>query len=266
MSIGQRINGERLVLLGWSRAILMQLAHPLLAAGVLQHSSFRGNALHAAVRLHHTVRAMLALTFGDDAERNGALSRIRGIHRTVHGTLPAAVGPFAAGTPFSAEDPSLLLWVHATLLDSAAEIYQQVVAPLSETDLDRFCEESASVLHELGGNPATTPRTWRALRRYIEEMQGSGALVVAAETRDLGAAVLAPRAAGLPVPLTRLQRLITVGLLPPPIRDAYGFEWNAVREAQLARTLQRLRRLRRMLPLMVAQWPQARQSRARLPV
>ena len=61
------------MLLGWSRAILLQLAHPLVAAGVAEHSTFRGGPLTAVARLHHTVRAMLALTFGDAPARERTL-------------------------------------------------------------------------------------------------------------------------------------------------------------------------------------------------
>ena len=109
MLVVQRVNSERLVLLGWSRAILMQIAHPLIAAGVTQHSTFRGGVLDAAKRLHHTIAAMLSLTFGDDERRAAAVARIRGIHRSVNGALETAAGPFAAGSRYSAEDPALLL-------------------------------------------------------------------------------------------------------------------------------------------------------------
>src|SRR5688500_9884495 len=102
VTISHRINAERIVLPGWSRAILLQLAHPLVAAGVAEHSTFRGGPLTAAVRLHHTVRAMLALTFGDEATREAALEGIRAIHRRVHGRLPVAAGRFPEGTPYSA--------------------------------------------------------------------------------------------------------------------------------------------------------------------
>src|SRR5688572_4623560 len=77
LDIAHRVNAERVVLLGWGRAILMQLAHPLVAAGVYEHSSFRATPWAAASRLHATVRAMLALTFGTDAEREHALHGIR---------------------------------------------------------------------------------------------------------------------------------------------------------------------------------------------
>src|SRR5688572_32830582 len=111
--ISRQINAERLMLLGWSRAILLQLAHPLVAAGVADHSSFRDGGLAAAKRLHLTVKAMLALSFGDEHSRAAALDGIRTIHRRVHGHIAAQAGRFPAGTPYSAEDPDLVLWVHA---------------------------------------------------------------------------------------------------------------------------------------------------------
>jgi uncharacterized protein (DUF2236 family) len=254
----QRVNSERLVLLGWARAILMQIAHPLIAAGVIQHSSFRGGVLDAAVRLHHTVAAMLSLTFGDDQRRAVAVARIRGIHRSVNGTLETAVGPFPAGTRYSAEDPALLLWVHATLLDSTAEIYQRVIAPLQARELDALCEESAPLLEELGGDPRTTPRTWQSLRSYMTSVEQTGALAVSADARELGRAVLSPRAAGIPLPLSGVHRLVTIGLLPQTLRGAYGFEWNDARDARFQRVLRTLRGARRLAPRVLTQWPQAR--------
>src|SRR5205085_5670935 len=95
--VSRSINAERLVILGWVRAILLQLAHPLIAAGVAEHSTFRGSTSAALSRLHQTVGAMLAISFGDDPEREAALEVIRTIHRRVHGTLPSACGPFPAG-------------------------------------------------------------------------------------------------------------------------------------------------------------------------
>jgi uncharacterized protein (DUF2236 family) len=253
-----RINSERVVLLGWSRAILMQLAHPLVAAGVLQHSTFKGGVVEAAARLHHTVSAMLSLTFADDARRAATLTHIRAIHRRVHGSLAAPAGPFPAGTPYSAEDPALLLWVHATLVDSTAEIYSRVVAPLTRHELDAMCNESAPLVEELGGDPATTPRTWKALRAYVTETLHSPVLAVTPDARALGLAVISPRVVGIAAPFSSLHALITAGLLPASIREAYGFTWNAGRERRFQRALRVLRATRRYAPRSVAQWKDAR--------
>ena len=247
-------------MLGWSRAILLQVAHPLVAAGVTQHSSFRGGALQAAVRLHHTVSAMLSLMFGRSAQRRDAVARIRAIHTRVNGTLAARVGPFPAGTPYSAEDPALLLWVHATLIDSSADIYQRVVGSLSEHDLDTLCQEAAPLLHELGGDPAKTPNDWIALQRYLSEVYSSGTLAVSDDARMLGQAVLSPRAAGMVVPFSRTQERLTVGLLPADIRRAYGFGWTDADQQAFDRNLQRLRAMRRVLPRAIAHWRMARRA------
>jgi uncharacterized protein (DUF2236 family) len=254
----RRVNGERLVILGWGRAILMQLAHPLVAAGVAEHSAFRGSVSQGVARLYHTVSAMLSLTFGEPARREAALERIRAVHRTVNGTLADAAGPFAAGTRYSAEDPALLLWVHATLLDSNAQIYQRLVAPLSTGELDALCDESAALLVELGGDGATAPRTWQALRTYMEQVEQNGVLVVTPAARELGIGVLAPRAGGWPAPLSGLHSLIEIGLLPISVRDAYGFEWNGVREARFQRTMRTIRAARRVTPGVFARWRDAR--------
>lgn len=256
--VSQRVNAERLVVLGWSRAILLQLAHPLVAAGVAEHSSFRGGGLTAVTRLHHTIRAMLALTFGNATARQAALDGIRAIHRRVHGRLPETAGIFPAGTPYSAEDPALVLWVHATLLESIPLAYEGIVGPLPPGERDAYCAEAAAVAIDLGARVEEVPRTWAAAMEYLSRTYASGAIAVSAQARELAAAVLAPPFAWLVGPLASVNRLVTVGLLPAPLRAQYGLDWDERREAQLARTLRRVRALRRVLPRRVAWWPEAR--------
>jgi uncharacterized protein (DUF2236 family) len=256
--IARRINGERLAILGWPRAILMQLAHPLIAAGVSQYSTFRGGAAEAAARLHHTIGAMLSLTFGDDARRAGALARIRGIHREVNGCLSESVGPFPAGTRYSAEDPELLLWVHATVLDSTVDVYQRLVGPLTAAELDAYCMESLPTLLDLGGDAVAAPRSWTGLREYMTRVEQSGMLAASASTRELADRVLAPSGAVWAMPLGAMNRLITVGLLPASIRDVFNYPWDRAREARFARALAVMRTVRRAAPASIAHWRDAR--------
>jgi uncharacterized protein (DUF2236 family) len=164
MPVSLRINAERIVLLAWTRAILLQVAHPMIAAGVFEHSGFRASPWAAAGRLHHTVKAMLALVFGSDAARNQALAGIRAIHRRVNGRLAESVGPFPAGTPYSAEDPALVLWVHATLLESVPLVHELLVAPLTAAEHDAYGAEAAPVAIALGARDADVPRTRAAVR------------------------------------------------------------------------------------------------------
>jgi uncharacterized protein (DUF2236 family) len=246
------------MLFGWSRAILLQFAHPLIAAGVAEHSTFRGGPLVAVTRLHHTVRAMLSLTFGDDTAREQTLAGIRAIHRRVHGRLAHDVGIFRAGTPYSAEDPALVLWVHATLMDSILLVYERLVAPLTAAERDAFCSEAALVPVALGAPEADVPTTFTAIGDYMEATMRTGAIVVGPQARELADAVLAPSIAVLVWPATRVNRLISVGLLPAAIRDQYGFAWSARDERRLEWMLRLLRKMRRAMPERLALWPEAR--------
>ncbi len=262
MTVAERINAERIVLAGWSRAILLQLAHPLVAQGVADHSSVvnaRGTLLTAAVRLHHTVQAMRRLTFGDTAASKTALDGIKAIHRRVNGRLPATVGPYAAGTRYSAEDAPLVRWVHATLLDSLPLVYAAIVSPLTEDERDAWCRESAPVARALGGGD-DVPETWAELQAYIASMLGSGQIEVGDTARRIASQVLAPRRSWALAPLRAINRTVTIGLLPPSVRAQYGYAWAATDQARLARTMRRLRALRSMMPDVVAHWPDARRT------
>jgi uncharacterized protein (DUF2236 family) len=256
--VAERINAERVVLAGWSRAILLQLAHPLVAQGVADHSSFRGGLTRAAVRLHHTVAAMRHLTFGDDARARRALDGILAIHARVHGQLQDAVGPWPAGTPYSAADPALVLWVHATLLDSLALVYDAVVAPLADAERDAWCAQSAPTACALGARTEDVPRDWAMLRGYLAQMYESGQIEVGDTARALAGDVLAPPRSWLVLPARRLNTTVTIGLLPRQVREQYGFAWETADERTLQRALRLLRAARLMTPRLLAHWPDAR--------
>jgi uncharacterized protein (DUF2236 family) len=258
LDVAHRVNAERVVLLGWGRAILLQLAHPLVAAGVHDHSSFRATPWSAAARLHSTVRAMLALTFGTDAEREHALYGIQQIHRRVHGHLATAVGAWAAGTAYSAEDPALVLWVHLTLLESGPLVYERCVAPLSDAERDEYCAGSAWVALALGARPADVPRTWRDAQAALARIYGSGAIAVGPQARELAGMVLAPRIATFIPPAAWLHRLVTIGLLPSHIREQYGYTWSPGRQRALDRAIPTIRAARQTLPSRLALWREAR--------
>lgn len=257
MTIAERINAERMVLGGWGRAILLQLAHPLVAQGVADHSTFRAGLFTAAVRLHHTVAAMRRLTFGGTDAAQRTIEGILTIHRRVNGTLRDAIGPFAAGARYSAEDPTLVLWVHLTLMDSLPRVYHELVAPLSSSDLDAWCAESAPVAEALGARPHEVPTTWAGVQAAIADFEARREIIVGNTARGLARDVLAPRLSTAIAPVRWLNRTVTIGLLPPRIRTQYGFSWNAADERALTRALSLLRALRRSTPRRLAHWPDA---------
>ena len=260
-SIARRVNGERLAILGWGRAVLLQFAHPLVAAGVAEHSGFRSSPRDKVERFGRTLRAMLALTFGtpDDAER--AAHGIDLIHGRINGRLAEAVGVFPAGTPYSARDPELLRWVHATLLDSTLLAYTRLVGPLSRDEQDGYCAETAWIGPLLGVPAALLPRDVAQLRAYLAEKYASGQVAVGPTGRLLGRALFEsePGAAGLvELPLRLSYKLVTAGLLTPKLRAAYGLKWTAGHRAAFGTLTQASRVLAPRLPASVRSWPEAR--------
>jgi uncharacterized protein (DUF2236 family) len=256
-----RINGERLVLLGWPRAILMQVAHPLIAAGVFEHSTFRNSTLAPVKRLHGTVKAMLGLTFGDSAQQANVIAGIRSIHTRVNGTLRETVGRYPTGLRYSAEDPALLLWVHATLIDTSIVLYESLLGELTAAERDEYCADSANVAIALGADPASVPRTWSAMTAYVQATVGSDTLAVGADARAIAKALLYNPAVNLSGPIASMTRLLTRGLMPPDLRSQYDITWNARQDARLARLLTTLRRVRRWAPQSVARWGAATRLR-----
>jgi uncharacterized protein (DUF2236 family) len=258
LDVAFRINGERLAVLGWSRAILLQIAHPLIAAGVFEHSGFRASPLAAMQRLHHTTQAMLALTFGDEQRHRAAIDGIRRIHTRVNGTLREAVGPFPEGTRYSAEDPALLLWVHVTLIESMLLTYQLLVGRLTPQELDDYCAVSVSASVELGMREEDAPRTWDDLQRCLQRTYESGAIAVGPQARELADALLRTSLPGPLAPARWISGLLTIGLLPAPLREAYGLPWSEVRQRRYEQMAGLVRRLRRVTPAPVAVWADAR--------
>jgi len=257
-SLSRRINAERIVLFGWGRAILLQLAHPLIAAGVHDHSGFRATPWAAVTRLYHTVHAMLALTFGTPSQYAHALDGIRAIHRRVNGVLPERAGPFAAGTRYSAEDPDLVLWVHVTLLESLPLAYELLVGPLTAAQRDAYCEEAAAVAIALCARDSEVPRTWEETLAYLDRMRASGVLTVSNQARVLARTVLSPTAGWAVAPATLVNRLVTIGLLPADLREQYGLRWSTRHQRAFDAIVPTLRASRRVLPDLVALWPEAR--------
>lgn len=257
------VHRETALLLGWGRAILFQLAHPLVARGVRDHSTFRGGLLAPWRRLHATLGTMLALTFGTEGEAARGLDAINAIHDRVHGRLPRTEGPWPAGAPYSARDPELLRWVHVTCVESFLLAYERFVAPLTAAERDRYCVEAAEIETGLGMPAGWLPRTVGQLDRYLEGMRASGVIVVTETARELARDLLSPPGLRWLPPVVALVRLPAIGLLPPDVRAAYGFAWSGRHERALAVLAGSVRRALPWTPPALRYWPAARAAERR---
>jgi uncharacterized protein (DUF2236 family) len=211
-------------------------------------------------RLYGTIDAMLQLSFGTKAQARAVLARINGIHDRVNGHLAEGTPTFPAGTPYTAHDPALLEWVHATLLDMNLRVYERYVGPLTADDKDRYCAEATAIEVPLGIPVGRLPRRFGELTRYMDAMLSGGAIAVTETARMLARDVVYPPAPRLAAPGLALVRLQTVGLLPPAIREAYGFAWSARRERLLGMSTRATRALLPVTPGIVRHWPAARRA------
>lgn len=252
------INRERIVVLGWGRAILLQLAHPLVAAGVRDHSGYSAGRLGRLDRLHATVSAMLDLTFGDEARVARAAARINAVHRRVHGRLRHETTAFGAGTAYTATDPELLLWVHVTLLDSVPLAFERFVGPLTTAEKDDYCLRSVPTAEMLGIPRERLPAHAREVQEILAAAQASGRLHVTPDARAIARELLYPPLDDPTRPAAWLTRLVTLGLLPAAIRDAYHFGWNSRRDRAFRAVATVLRATWPRLPGVVRHWPASR--------
>lgn len=261
--VAWKINQEIVLLLGSARAILLQFAHPLVAAGVADHSSFSASARSRLHRLHRTLDAMLALTFGADEEAAQAARGINRIHDVVHGRLRDETPIFPSGTPYSAHDPQLLCWVHATVVESALLVYDLCVAPLTQEEKDLYCAEASGIAPLLGIPDGMLPLNTAELCAYMDEMMRGGAIAVTPTARGLAHELLYPPFPRVVDPLLWLVRLTAIGLLPPAIRAAYGYRWDARRERALRLAAWAIRHTMPLMPSIARHWPVARRATRR---
>ncbi len=223
-SIIRRVNRERVLFLGSSCALLMQLAHPLVAAGVAAYSDFEHHPLR---RFNRTVRLTLSMVFGTRREALEAAQQINRAHQPVTGTLQEDGGPVPRGTPYSAMDPALLLWVQATLVYTALTTYRTFVGPLTEDECDRYYQETVAIGTLLGIPPERRAPDWRGFQAYLWGMMATGPVAVGDGGRRLARSVLRPRIRGVPAAVFAPFQVITAGLLPEPLRRQYGLAWGA---------------------------------------
>lgn len=237
-SISRRINRENVLLLGGGRALLMQLAHPKVAAGVDEHSDFRVRPMY---RLRRTVRLTMAIVFGD---RETALAAARAVNQT-HAKV--------RGEDYRALDPDLLLWVHATLVDTALVTYETFVKPLGDEEREEFHEEM-KLLGELLGIPRERfPATMGDFQDYVDTVIAE--VEVSQAARELAALVVRPRLLRLPGQVFVPWEVVTTGLLPPRLREEYGLRWNRAQQRVFGLATRTVPKIVAVTPPLLRVWP-----------
>jgi uncharacterized protein (DUF2236 family) len=224
-------NSPLVPLLGGGPAVLLQVAHPLVAAGVTEHSDFRRDLW---TRLLHTLNALYLIVYGTREEANRAGEVVQAVHERVHGRTSCRLGVFPAGTPYSATDPELMLWVHGTLVEASLAIHHRFVHRLSVEEQEAYYRDMAVVARVFGTPDDVVPRTLADFRAYFAERLASPEIAVTEPAREVAEVIL--RASSLPAPLRLIapaHRLSTAALLPPRLRKEYRLGWGMSRAIAL---------------------------------
>jgi uncharacterized protein (DUF2236 family) len=231
-------------MLGGGAALLLQLAHPLVAAGVADHSSFQNDPVG---RLYRTIRTMQDIIYEDGSTALMASRHVKRVHARVRGTLSEETPAYPMGTPYRANDPELLLWVHATLLATALNTYEEFLPPLNALERAQFYEESKAVARVLGLADTDLPADFEAFQSYFNGMIQSPVLTLTPTARALAAQVIHPPISWFPRVAGDALAVATAALLPGEIRDLYALRWGPRR--RFAWRLLR-RSLKETLPFM----------------
>jgi uncharacterized protein (DUF2236 family) len=226
-AIIRRLYREHVMVLAGPRALLMQAAHPVAWAGFYAQTTSKDEPYE---RLHRTAQIVELVTYGSRREAERATRRVRAMHKKVRGELFEDAGPFPAGTPYAADNPELLLWILATLVDSGMTVYQRYVRELTPGERESLWQDYRIFGRLFGLPDAAMPASYGDFRRYMRRMLDGEDLYVTDEARTTAREiVMRPPVPLAARPLVELANFVTVGLLPPRIRREYGFSWDPAR-------------------------------------
>lgn len=243
---------EGALLAGGTRAILLQVAHPGVGRGVSDHSDFTHRVVD---RLRATLTYIYCLAFGSPEEKQVICERVTAVHRKVN------------GPGYTALNPELQLWVAATLYDTATRLYDRWLGPLDDATAAaayrqyRILGTALQMPEDLWpANPSAFNGYWNHMLDVIEVTDGTRAIC-----QDLFYPKHIPLWLRVGMPL---NRLVTAGLLPPRIREAYGLEWDARRQRRFDLFSATVRAVYPHVPVSIRQLPKTyclRDMRRRMP-
>jgi uncharacterized protein (DUF2236 family) len=240
-SVIWRVEREAALFLGAGRALLLQLAHPWIAAAIADHSRTLQDPVG---RFHRTFSIMFSIVFGTLDQAFGAARRLHRRHAQIAGTLSEDAGPFSRGSAYFANDLSTLRWVSATLTETALVAHDLVLPPLSVEARERYYMES-KITAGLFGIPAPTlPPDWAALMAYNNTMWHSNILTVTPAARMIATHILCTRWPRVPA----WYRSLTAQLMPARLRAEFGLRYGPVERASAEYALRCIRRVYPLLP------------------
>ncbi|HET7121108.1 MAG TPA: oxygenase MpaB family protein [Solirubrobacterales bacterium] len=245
--MARRVHGERSVgLLYGQRALLVGALEPLTYTGTMLSTN---SGSHPFTRLARTAKIQETVLLGTKAEADKALAVVHRLHERIRGELPEAAGAHAAGTPYSAFEPELMLWTLAVIADSGRAMYETMVRPLSDGEREALWQDYVR-FGELFGLPReSVPASYPEFAAWWEEKLASPDLHATPHALEMAPLVAFEQ----PVPRSArgniaLQNLVIKGTLPLRVRSIFGIRWSGAHEASFRAVAASHRRARPAFP------------------
>jgi len=258
-SLTWRVDREAAVFLGAGRALLLQLAHPWVAAAISEHSRTFADPIG---RFHRTFNTTFTMVFGTLDQALAAARRLHRRHAAVTGILPSTAGRFEAGSHYRANEVSALRWVHATLVETALLTHDLVLPALTNSERETYWAEARLYAALFGVRQSDLPPDWTSFTAYTEAMSRSDILAVSPAARQIAEQIFSGRATGLRVP--RWYLALTAHLLSERLRREFGLVFGEREQRSASLALARIRRLYPRLPMRLRAVGPYQEAQARL--
>jgi uncharacterized protein (DUF2236 family) len=232
-SILWRYGSDARVLTTAGYALVLQVAHPTVGAGVREHSNYREDPWG---RLLRTLDFVNLVVYGGPEAAEATAHRLRKMHKQIQGTDPD-------GRRYYALEPEAYAWVHATLVDGIVTGHRRFGLKLSDEEVEELYADWLALGRIIGVGDDQLPGDWASFRDYFDRMISErledndvihGVLEVLARPAAPPLPFLkGPAWRALRFPLARLGALATVGLLPPLLRERFSLRWTRTQEREL---------------------------------
>lgn len=232
-SVAWRYAGDVRLLASAAYALLLQVAHPTVGAGVTEHSNFRADPWG---RLFRTLDYTYSMTYGGPELAAATGHGIREMHKRIKGVKPD-------GERYHALEPEAYAWVHATLAHSIVRGHRLLGRPMAPAEVGRFYLEWRRSGELIGVRERDLPPSWGDFGPYFERMTAERLERTAAVDEVIAALrdPTRPEIRFLPeaawrlarIPATRQIDLVTGGLLGPELRERFGLRWSRAKEREL---------------------------------
>jgi uncharacterized protein (DUF2236 family) len=232
-SVVWRYAGDARLLTAAGYALLLQVSHPTVGAGVSEHSDFKADPWG---RLFRTLDYSYSMVYGGPELASEIGRRVFELHKGIKGVKPD-------GERYHALEPEAYAWVHATLAQSIVDGNLRFGLNMPLRDIERFWSEWRELGRLVGVQTQELPEDWAGFRTYFERMV-SERLEETEAVQDVLFTLTRPARPPLPLltdatwkvarlPMGRLLSLATIGLLPARLRERFGVSWSRAQDLEL---------------------------------